>query len=201
MAQSYLVRHGLMGHVGRFWAEAEDFERGQTVVIRSRRGIELGEILLRMADGQEPDAPLPASATVLRLAGPDDFERARRAELDRPRRFEACERVFHEGIWPIELIDVEPLLDDRKTVLHYLGPHHLDTSGLVAALRARCDLEIYFEPAGRNVSNEPKPTESTCGHCGSDGGCGIRGGCGARLHAESAACSSCAIKSLLAARR
>src|SRR4051812_49969604 len=133
MEHAYLVRYGLMHHVGRSLAEAGAYDRGQVVVVPSRRGTEIGEVLLPIA-APEGIAPRNGSspARVLRAAGPDDLDAARRAELARAEWFSACDRVFQDGVWPLQLVDVEPLLDERRTVLHYLGPHGLDASGLEA---------------------------------------------------------------------
>ena len=81
-------------------------------------------------------------------------------ELDRPRRFATCRRILQDGVWPFELIDVEPMLDDRRTVLHYLGPHHLDATGLHSAFRARCDLDVYLEPVGIDAPTPTAPDQS-----------------------------------------
>ena len=75
-------------------------------------------------------APSLDQQSVLRPAGPEDLARSRHAESIRGDRFALCQRVLREGEWPWELIDVEPMLDDRATVLHYLGPHHLDAATL-----------------------------------------------------------------------
>src|SRR4051794_36626156 len=104
MNSAYLIRYGVMGHVGRFLADSDGYRRGQTVLIQSHRGTELGEILIPVA----PEAPpVPSSpARVLRPAGDADLERARRAALDRPGRLAACTRALGEGSWPLQLIDV-----------------------------------------------------------------------------------------------
>ena len=55
---SYLIRYGVMSHVGRFSAlPARDtsLERGQLVVIQTDRGVELGEVLIAL-DGQSAPA-------------------------------------------------------------------------------------------------------------------------------------------------
>jgi cell fate regulator YaaT (PSP1 superfamily) len=204
MERSYLIRYGLMAQVGRFVTDGgAAYERGQTVVIRSHRGTELGEVLIESPAGAPTESePAEGLARVLRTAGPDDLERARRAENDRTDRFEACQRVLRDGAWPLELIDVEPLLDDRRTVLHYLGPHRLDAAGLLAVFRKSSDLDVMFEPVGRDLpddeSAEPEHAHThACGSCGSGGGgCGSGGRCG-----TSSACSDCGVKKLLAARR
>lgn len=200
MERSYLIRYGMMGQVGRFAADpGEVYGRGQAVVVRSHRGTEMGEVLIETPVGSAADVPPAGTARVLRAAGPGDVDRARLAGRERDERFAVCERVFGNGVWPIELIDVEALLDDRRTVLHYLGPHRLDVSGVLAAFREVCDLDVMLQPVGRDLPDEdvsaaesdPEP-EHACGSCSSSGGggCGSGGGCG-----------DCGVKKLLDARR
>jgi hypothetical protein len=215
----YLIRYGVMGHVGRFWVSPEcrvPLDRGQVVVIQTDRGVELGEVLI----GREESPPPNDQQRVLRLAGPEDLARSRCAEALRAERFTLCQRVLREGDWPWELIDVEPLLDDRATVLHYLGPAQLDAASLRARFRMTCDLDVVLEPVGGGFETEigeeaaPAATEGGCGSCDcSDGGCGSRStrqpagdgtpagpdahGCGTTPHAG---CASCGISRLRAAR-
>ena len=184
MGCAYLVRYGLARTLGRFEGTSDSLVRGQTVVIRTHRGTELGEVVSEappVLEQTSASTPLP----ILRLAGLDDLERARTIERLRFEHFETCQAVFAGGAWPLDLIDAEPLLDDRRTVLHYLGPHRLDTSGLVAAFRDLCGLDVVLEPVGRDVPDaEPEPEPDAepdhgCGSCGSQsgGGCGTGGGC------------------------
>ena len=200
----YLVRYGFMGEVGRFSAPSGCFERGQCVVIRSHRGMELGEILVEVAPTPSSD---PSSAdeltAVLRVATPEDLERNRRAAEGRSRHFRICQQVLQDADWPIDLIDVEPLLDEHRIVLHYLGPHHLELQGLLAVFRAEHQLEVMFAAVGLDVTaEEPQAEEvATCGTggCGSGGGgCGSgSGGCGE----SKTGCSSCGLKDMLSQRR
>jgi hypothetical protein len=239
---TYLIRYGVMGQVGRFTALPEcdaPFERGQVVVIQSHRGLELGEVLFAHdgpAPGQSGGDDGPAGPDgdrsravhradrphVLRLAGIEDLARSRRAEELRPSRFATCRRVLEEEHWPWELIEVEPLLDGCATVLHYLGPHHLDVGALRARFRVLCDLDVVLEPAGpeldgdaaRNLSREDG-AHGGCGSCD----CGSSDGCssGAALEEDRGApdgspdanrpapaahggCASCGIRGLLEAR-
>jgi hypothetical protein len=116
-----------------------------------------------------------------------------RADELRSSRYTLCQRILQEGEWPIELIDVEPLLDGNTTVLHYLGPHQLDVRPLRAWFRMACDLEVVPEPFGIDTESEPPDwmtesededdeVESGCGN----GDCGT-GGCGTRAEVESSA--------------
>ena len=199
MPRAYHVQYGLARQVGRFVADGPGYGRGQAVVIATRRGTELGTVVAEAGTIESA----PAMAEILREAGPDDLERARTATAERHRRFDDCRRVFDEGVWPIELIDVEPLLDDDRAVLHHLGPHGLDLAGLRAALRVACGIDLVLEPVGRDVPEPEAEPEADhgCGSCGSGGGCGSdSGGCGSG-HEGHGGCSGCSVAGLVASRR
>lgn len=199
-----LVRYGRMGHVGRFACDpgVESLGRGEAVVVRTARGTELGEVLSAAATQVEA----PVSTRILRLATADDVARSLQLERERSTRLADCDRVFSDGTWPILLLDVEPLLDESRMVLTYLGPHGLDVAGLRDALRQRCGIEAVFEPAGRDAADqvEPEPVDFGCGSCGSGGGCGS-GGCGSEAgevaSRHGGGCSGCSVKDLVRRRK
>jgi hypothetical protein len=198
MSRAYHVQFGFTRQVGRFLADGKDFGPGQSVVVRSIRGMELGTVV---AEAEVVDAT--GRLEILRIATPDDHQKAARLSADRHRRFEQFRVIFDEGEWPIEPIDVEPLLDEDRVVLHYLGPHRLDLAGLRAALRVSCGLDLIFEPVGRDIPEaepEPEPeAESSCGSCGTGGGCGSKRS-GSDGGAKSG-CASCTVGALVAKRR
>ena len=209
MERWYLVRYGLARHVGRFAAGAADYSRGREVVVRSRRGTELGEVIAPASPPEFPTTDAPAR--VLRDAGDDDRDRGRRAQAERSARFASCRRVLEDGLWPIEVVNAEALLDDARTVIHYLGPHRLDVHGIRAVLRDLCRLDVVFEPVGPDAElsaavPDDSPThpadEGGCGSCGAGGGCGTEGGCGtADAAGAHGSCSGCAVKSLVSDSR
>lgn len=190
MERSYLVRYGLMSQVGRFRADAaDDFHRGQRVVVRSHRGTELGEVLVSESGVIETAG---GAARVLRTANPDDLARARLAESGRAARFDECRTLLASGPWPVELLDVEPLLDDDRLVLHYFGPHDFDVSGPRALFRKAQRREVLFQAVGRDPSADAEEVaEHVCG----GGSCGEGGGCG-----TSSGCDGCSVKALMSPR-
>jgi hypothetical protein len=214
-----------MANVGRFHAGPElgdiPFERGDVVIIRTQRGIELGEVLARPVGGCKPlprddfhrDGDASTAKTegatetrILRRASSDDLERARLAEASRAARFEECQRVGSEAGWPGELIDVEPLLDGETVVLHGVAFEEFDEGVLRARFRVMCELEVVMELVG----SEPGALEEVaadetgggCGSCGSGGGCSTggcsTGGCstkksrGAATAGKASGCATCA---------
>jgi cell fate regulator YaaT (PSP1 superfamily) len=186
----YLVRFGAMSHIGTFRAAGSSYERDQTVIIRSSRGTELGQVLAR--------APVflaqpPQTSCILRAAQAPDLERAHRARADHTRRFEICERVFQNGIWPLTLIDVEPLLDEGRTVLYYVGPHGLDASGLTGQFLDHHGLEIVLEPIGRELLVDAFSNLNRHSSCD-------RGDCGTCSDAAGHDCGGCALKDALSTR-
>jgi hypothetical protein len=104
----------------------------------------------------------------------------------------------------LQLIDVEPLLDDSRIVLHYLGPHRLDAGELLATLWSTCKIDGVLERAGRDVPDRLNRSEDGhgCGHCGS--GCGVPESGGRRTPGSDfsrGACSDCGTKCVLASAR
>jgi hypothetical protein len=240
---SYLIRYGVMRHVGRFSALSvgeSSLERGQLVVIQTDRGVELGEVLIALEGKSAPARDVPGKTTsgsnceegmdsvsidssrVLRVADADDLSLSKCAEELRSSRFRLCQKILRDGNWPWELVDVEPLLDGRATVLHYLGPHQLDVAPLRARFRVECDLDVVLEPVGDDLESEHSASDAHddgtgggCGSCGcSDGGgCGSApapppaghralpdpsvSGCAPKSHSG---CSSCGISRLMAER-
>lgn len=212
--ETYLVRYGVMAHVGRFSGPldgAAPFERGQFVVIETERGVELGEVLTVVEttgvpparqgsddsrlEGNDPSAcsPRRSSAEILRSATADEVARIELGARDRATHFDLCQRALQQFDWPWELIDVEPLLDDRTLVLHYLGPHELDSAPVRAWFRTAHDFDVIFEPVG---NDEPGYTSSDAPGSASGHGCGAsgcgHGGCGSGVDAADASAGSSA---------
>jgi hypothetical protein len=221
-----------MGHIGRFAALPGcdlPLQRDQFVVIQTHRGIELGEILVPAAgmstlktsglaesmvlsSVENVTSPLPTDwPHLMRPAEPEDLILKQLADEQRPSRFALCQRILQEGGWPLELIDVEPLLKGNVTVLHYLGPHQFDVRPLRAWFRMACDLEVVPEPFGIDpesdlpdwmTETEDEEVVSTCGNCdcGADGCAAepVTSGCAPAAHGG---CASCGISRLRTARR
>ena len=198
----YLIRYGLMGHIGQFRASDDPgsiFHRGQVVVIRSNRGVEMGEVLTDCGDPglsdpaggvsfpQEAISSRTAAAgrpNLYRAAGSEDFLRALQVDELQPDRFSMCKRILDEDGWPWELLDVEPLLDGETIVLHYLGPHDVDVADLRVRFRMLADIDIVLEPVGIDIaidhpaaSDGQRQCDSGCGSSGCGSGGYDGGGC------------------------
>jgi len=209
-----LVRYGLMGHVGWFAVADELVEeglgRGDSVVLRTSRGLELGEILI------EPGAKSPGSSgrvgedsigrfRVVRRAGAEDFALRDEAERVRDERFADCLALIEQEGWPLELIDVEPLLDPT-TVLHYLAFDAIEIGPIRARFRTTRDYDVGFEDLAADSNPTAAPAQRRCGDCDCpEGTCAktAKASAPADACAEPAhdGCSSCGVAALLKDRR
>ena len=94
---SHLVRVGLIGHVGRFRAvDRVVYARGARVVVRTSRGLEVGEVLASPAEsGGAESAEQPDGELLRRMTPADDLLEAR-LERHKCDALDACERRIAE---------------------------------------------------------------------------------------------------------
>ena len=174
----YLVSHGRSGALGRFASPQMCLRRGQRVVVESYRGLELGKVLCEATERHRQALP-HAPGRVIREATAEDEVRSNDLA-------EICQRVLtsatHLRMAGVEVLDVEPLLDGRRIVLHYLAGAEHDIEPLLEDLSKQFGLDVFAENLAHPVSDEPHG----CGKpdCGKTDG----GGC---TSCESGGCSSC----------
>jgi hypothetical protein len=178
-ADGYLVQYGRSAYVGRFTiAGGFTLSRGDRVVVRTPRGVELGEVLCgtdeRFAGGLDP----AAGGVLLRSAGPDDLSGAESRELMGLSLLAAAEG---SGL-PIAFLDVEVTLDGSAAVLHALPWGPCDADPVLADLSARFGLAVRLLDVSRTpTAKDPPEKAATCGKpdCGSGNcsSCGTGGGC------------------------
>ena len=186
-----LVQFGTSGFVGRFRSEEAAAARGESVVVRSPRGLELGTALGEVAERFAGQLDESAGGELLRTA--TDADRAD-AELARDlghRLIDAAD-VFGQ---PAAFLDAEVTLDRRAAVLHALPWGECDLDPLLAELSDRFGLAVRLLDLRRTatVTDPPEPKTSCGPDCGtkdcSSGGCGTGGGC------STGSCSKGSVKS------
>lgn len=172
----YLLSYGNAGDFGRFrCAEPLACERGNRVVVRSPRGQELGIILRPANAGHGRLLADQFVGQILRLATEGDLELAERMQQRSQRLFEDARRFASELDLPMEILDVEILLDGRQAVIHYLRWADCDPRPLMDPLSQRYHLLITLHdlamPAAEQTEEHGEETGCGAGGCGA-GGCG-----------------------------
>ncbi len=175
---THFVRVGLLGHVGRFVSQdATRFPRGSRVVCRTRRGLELGQVLGESAPSEHGDGALLRGATV------EDELLAARLERFRDQAFQACSRLLKEHDPEAVLMDVEHLFDGQSIYFYFLGTPSPELEALTHRLGELYSTEVQFARFHETVTAGCGPdcgTEKAGGACGTSGcgSCAVAAACG-----------------------
>jgi cell fate regulator YaaT (PSP1 superfamily) len=165
-----------MGHVGRFLAvDRARYPRATRVVVRTARGLEVGEVLAEPDVSQESK---PLDGDLLRPMAIEDELLAARIEQHRLDAYNACSALLAQRGLPALLIDVEHLFDGQGIYFYFLGDVSPEIEACTAELAEVYETKVQFR----------KFTETLIEGCGP--GCGTeaakgQGGCDA--------CTSCAV--------
>jgi cell fate regulator YaaT (PSP1 superfamily) len=173
---NHLIRVGALGHVGRFRsADGLRYARGQRVVVRTARGLEVGEVLADEPQAtSERHGPADADGPLLRRMTDSDEMLAERLIRNRDAAYEACVRVLAERGSDAVLLDVEHLFDGRGLYFYFLGDVDPATEAISAELAAAYDAEARF---GQFADTLEQGCGPGCGTAEAKNGCGTAGGC------------------------
>jgi hypothetical protein len=177
MAASLLVRYGTISEVAKFSHALPVLpERATPVVVRTRRGIELGTVLDDASRTPRP-AVSPSEqldsadqeVTLLRIATADDMARDRRhREQDRDAFLQWQERIRRWGLM-LELIDLERTLEGDKLILYVLSGRNAESTKLNIHAAVENLGPIAIETVSPDGLVIPASAEQSCGTAG---GCG-----------------------------
>lgn len=182
MEQEYLVSYGSLGDFGRFRTTRPlPCRRGDRAVVRSHRGVEAGQVLGAATSGHAPFLPNTSVGALLRLATPADERALENSHTRGQELFTAARGWAADLALPLEVLDVEVLLDNDHAVLLFVRWDECDLREFVSGLSKRFSLHVLLQDLTRPSASAPNgaAVEHGCGSCGA-GGCGScgAGGCG-----------------------
>jgi hypothetical protein len=184
MGLHHLVRVGALGNVGRFTAvDAVRYPRASRVVVRTGRGLELGEVLTPPADGPDPQ---PADGSILRGMTIEDQLLEARLERNRQSAFEACTARIAQLDLPTILMDVEHLFDGRSLVFYFVGQVTPEVDALTDELAEVYETHVQFRRFSDAVNEGCGPgcgTEAAAGCKTCVAGCAVASVCSTRAGA------------------
>jgi cell fate regulator YaaT (PSP1 superfamily) len=166
-----LVRVGVLGQVGRFSAvDGVPYERGARVVCRTRRGLEVGEVLSHV----EAPRSFDADGALLRRITVEDDLLLTRLERNKDDAYAACTTLLAERGIPAVLMDVEHLFDGRSLYFYFMGEVTPEVEALTAELATVYDTAVQFRKFADTLTEGCGPG---CGTAEAVNGCGSPGGC------------------------
>ena len=169
MAHSYFVRIGVLGHIGRFGCATSDvYHKGQSVLCRTARGLEVGEALQACET-----EPTQIDGSLLRALTTEDHLVLARLQRNKDEAYEACQQLLAERSIAATLVDVEQTFDGASLFFYFLGEVSPAIESVTRDLASAYEAKVQFREFADAVQRGCGPdcgTESAAG-CGSTGGC------------------------------
>ena len=154
MASHWIVRHGAMRFLGEFDPESGTYARGQEVVVRSDRGLEIGAVLCPATPRAVELLSERTSGRIVRqLTDRDRIERDRLREQEK-QELDTCGRFVLQRKLQMELVDVEHLFGGERIVFYFLAEKRVDFRELVKDLARAFQTRIEMRQIG--VRDEAK---------------------------------------------
>jgi cell fate regulator YaaT (PSP1 superfamily) len=151
----YVVRHGVMRHLGVFSTRGRDvFTRGDRVVARTHRGLESGEVLCEATDDAVAQLHEPKQGQILRRASDDDVRDLRKMLEQERREYEMCHAEIQRLGLAMQLVDIEHLYGGERVVIYYLAEERVDFRELVKNLAREFQTRVEMRQIG--VRDEAK---------------------------------------------
>lgn len=163
----YLVRYGTMRFQGIFaWSSPQSLLHGDYVILRTDRGLEIGQILIEMTDSLRKTLPenMPLGAVVRRMTQDDanEYHRIHRHETE---EFQTCLRCIAQLGLQMHLVDIEHIFGGERIIVYYLADGRVDFRELVKVLAAEFQIRIEMRQIG--VRDEAKLL-ADFGDCGKE---------------------------------
>lgn len=150
-----LVRHGAMRFLGEFdRSAAPGAARASTVVIRTERGVEVGEVLCPATPQAVAAIPEPTRGEILRIATAEDQVKLRQLAGLRDVDYEAGTRLIKHHKLAMQLVDVERLFGGERIIFYFLSEARVDFRELVKSMAREFHTRIELRQIG--VRDEAK---------------------------------------------
>ncbi len=155
MAAKYIVRHGAMRFLGEFEAVGDEiFLRGQQIVARTDRGLEVGDVLCEASARAVELLSEPTHGRIVRQLNTEDRQvLARLPELEE-KELASCQCFVSQRKLQMELVDVEHLFGGERIIFYFLAEKRVDFRELVKDLAREYQTRIEMRQIG--VRDEAK---------------------------------------------
>jgi cell fate regulator YaaT (PSP1 superfamily) len=171
--KSVVVRYGLMRQIGEFRHNQPQYiPKGTKVVVRTERGVELGDVLINVKDNNSPheeistgiyvdggkldqfikgcgsNYPFRRNGRVLRTANQQDIVDFRHLNGSANEEAKYARDQIKQRKLPMKLISVEHLLGGGRIVFHFTAESRVDFRDLVRDLASQFRTRIEMRQVG-----------------------------------------------------
>jgi cell fate regulator YaaT (PSP1 superfamily) len=160
---SVLIKYGVIQNIGLFKARSNIFSRGDQCVIKTERGLEIGEALTN-AELIEENNEIETVGNVIRRATENDLRKVEEINSNASvEEHKYCVNKIHELKLPMKLAMVEHLFGGDKIIFYFLSDGRVDFRDLVKELAREYRTRIEMRQIG--VRDEAKIV-ADYEHCG-----------------------------------
>lgn len=166
----YLIRVGSFGILFRCQAQdGSSYARGQRVVCRTPRGLEVGAVTAVVAAADEIEGSVVRRTTI------EDELLIDRLEKHRTKAVIRCQQLLAAGGHDASLLEVDPLLDGRTLVFFFLGTIDDSVQQITDQLASEYERNVRSKHFAKLLAEGCGPgcgTEEKAGG-GCSGGCAV----------------------------
>ncbi len=138
-----------MRQLGVFSSRSNDaFLRGDQVIARTPRGMEVGEVLTEADEESVERLGSVPQGQILRAMSSDDANEWAHIRTREQEAFDICRRHVAALKLSMELVDIEHLFGGERVVVYYLAEHRVDFRELVRRLASEFQTRIEMRQIG-----------------------------------------------------
>ena len=126
----------------------DQFRRGMEVVVRTDRGLEVGQVLCESTEDALSHLDQPANGTIVRAVSAEDATDIDTIDGARLSNIEICKRHAEKLGLAMKLVDVEQLLGRQRMVVYYLSEERVDFRELVKVLASEFKTRVEMKQIG-----------------------------------------------------
>ncbi len=133
---------------------SNEFSRGNSVIVRTNRGLETGQVLCEATEDALSHLDSPPSGQILREMTWEDINEYDHLQSLRLGKIEICQKHIDKSGLEMKLVDIEHLFGGERVVVYYLAEQRVDFRELVKALAGEFQTRIEMRQIG--VRDEAK---------------------------------------------
>jgi cell fate regulator YaaT (PSP1 superfamily) len=156
------VRFKKVGKVYHFSPDGLDIKKGDTVIVETSRGVEIGEVVVGIHEIDEKNVKKPLRS-VLRIANAEDLQVLEENKKKEAEAFTlCCEKIKKHGL-EMKLVEVEYTFDNSKILFYFTADGRIDFRELVKELATVYHTRIELRQIG---ARDESKTLGSIGMCG-----------------------------------
>lgn len=126
----------------------DPFRRGMEVVVRTDRGLEVGQVLCESTEDALSHLDQPAHGTIVRAVSAEDATDIDAIDGARLSNIDTCRRHAEKLGLAMKLVEVEQLLGRQRMIVYYLSEDRVDFRELVKVLASEFQTRIEMKQIG-----------------------------------------------------